>query len=53
MRFRSQRGIGDRVASSVRAQGGEKHRVSTGLKWELGSGAQGEMRLASGLESHL
>lgn len=53
MRFRSQRGTGDKVARSVRAQGGEKHGVSTGLKRALRSGAKGEMRFASGLESHL
>lgn len=35
MRHRSDRGTGVRVACGVRAQGGEKYGVSTGLKWEL------------------
>ena len=37
----------------VRAHGCEKQGVSTVLKWELCSGAKGDMRLASVLESHL
>lgn len=53
MRFRLDRGMGIRVASCVRAQGGEKPKVSTGLKWELDFGAKGEIGLQSELGSHL
>lgn len=54
-RERDRRGTGIRLASGIRAltQGGEKHTVSTGLRWELNSGAKGGTGLQSGLGSHL